>query len=192
LIVERLRLVSLLAVVRIGLSTFGRRIGNPFAGFSNGVDGHKMSADDVFSDVSAFAVELRRLHAIRKDRVKSSRTTRPPRIALTRADRGKVLTKTGERCHVCGGTIDQDDWQADHVLAHSNGGLHSVSNYLPAHSICNNYRWHYGSEEFQWILKLGVWLRTQVEKGTPIGDVAGAKFVEHDRRRASRRRLAKT
>jgi hypothetical protein len=69
----------------------------------------------------------------------------------------------------------------------STGGAHSVENYLPAHSICNNYRWHYDAEEFQWILKLGVWLRTQIETEKQIGRVIGQKFCEHERRRAGRR-----
>jgi hypothetical protein len=74
-------------------------------------------------------------------------------------------------------------------MARSTGGKHAVENYLAAHSICNNYRWHYDAEEFQWILKLGVWLRTQIEEGKPIGLEAGQKFCEHERRRAGRRKL---
>ena len=147
-----------------------------------------MPADEVFTDVSAFAVALRELHAHRRGRVVSGRNERARRAVLTKADRGKVLGKTGARCHVCGGAIDAEDWQADHVLAHSTGGAHSVDNYLPAHSICNNYRWHYDAEEFQWILKLGVWLRTQIERETTIGQEAGQKFCEHERRRAGRRK----
>src|SRR5258705_6857260 len=103
-----------------------------------------------------------------------------------RCDRDKVLGKTGGRCHICGRTIDADDWQADHILAHSTGGAHLVENYLPAHSICNNYRWHYDAEEFKWILKLGIWLRTQIEKGTTTSQKIGQKFCEHERRRSGR------
>jgi HNH endonuclease len=147
-----------------------------------------MQADQVFTDVSTFAVALRDLHAQRRGRVVSGRSERAPRAALAQADRGKVLSKTGGRCHICGGAIDADDWQADHVLAHSTGGAHSVDNYLPAHSICNNYRWHYDAEEFQWILKLGVWLRTQIEKETAIGQEVGQIFCDHERRRAGRRK----
>jgi len=147
-----------------------------------------MQADQIFSDVSEFAVALRELRARRKVRVNSGRSERTRRAVLTKADRGKVLGKTGGRCHICGGTIDADDWQAGHVLAHSTGGVHSVDNYLPAHSICNNCRWHYDAEEFQWILKLGVWLRTQIETEKPIGRVVGQKFCEHERRRVGRRK----
>jgi HNH endonuclease len=149
-----------------------------------------MSTDQFFTDVSAFAVTLRELHAQRRGRVISGRSKRAHRAVLKKTDRDKVLGKTGGRCHICGGTINADDWQADHILAHSTGGAHLVENYLPAHSICNNYRWHYDAEEFQWILKLGVWLRTQIEKETLIGQEVGHKFCEHERRRAGRRKLA--
>ena len=58
------------------------------------------------------------------------------------------------------------------------------------HSICNHYRWHYDAEEFQWILKLGVLLRTQIERGTTIGQEVGQKFCDHELRRAGRRKPA--
>ena len=152
----------------------------------NRTKGGQMPADQIFSDVSAFAALLRELHAQRKHCVISGRGKRAPRATLTRADRAKVLGKTCRRCHICGGIIDANDWQADHVLAHSTGGTHSVENYLPAHFICNNYRWHYGAEEFQWILKLGVWLRTKIEMESRIGRQAGQSFCEHESRRARR------
>ena len=147
-----------------------------------------MSADRIFTDVTAFAKTLREMRASRKARVVSGRSQRALRAVLKKADRDKVLGKTGGRCHICGGAIDADDWQADHILAHSTGGAHLVENYLPAHSICNNYRWHYDAEEFQWILKLGVWLRTQIEKETAIGQEVGQRFCDHERRRAGRRK----
>jgi hypothetical protein len=88
------------------------------------------------------------------------------------------------------GPIKGNDWQADHVLAHAAGGKHSAHNYLAAHAICNNYRWNYDAKEFQWILKLGVWLRTEIEKETPVGLAAGQEFCQHDCRRCKRRKVA--
>jgi hypothetical protein len=149
-----------------------------------------MPSDQVFSDVSAFAIRLRELRALRKDRVISGRKERVPRAMLSKADRDKVLGKTGDRCHICGGKSNGNDWQADHVLAHSTGGKHSVDSYLPAHSICNNYRWNYDAKEFQWILKLEVWMRTQIENETSIGRTAGKNFCEYERRRVRRRKPA--
>jgi 5-methylcytosine-specific restriction endonuclease McrA len=149
---------------------------------------YNMPADKVFSDVKSFAAELRELHAKRRSKVIGDRTGRVRRTALTRAGRSELLRKTGGRCHICGGKIDGDDWEADHVLAHGTGGVHAVDNYLPAHSLCNNYRWHYDAEEFQWILKIGVWARTQIEKETTLGKKVGGQFCEYDKRRAGRRK----
>ncbi len=113
-----------------------------------------MPADQTFPDVAAFSAHLQELHEARRKRVADGRAKRPKRVALTRAERATVLSKTNRRCHICGGEIEGADWEADHVFAHSAGGVHSLDNYLPAHSLCNNYRWHYDAEEFQWILKL--------------------------------------
>lgn len=70
------------------------------------------------------------------------------RERVTRAQRFLILRKTGNRCHICGGDI-RGKWQADHVLAYSAGGRHSLDNYLPSHKICNGYRWDYSADEFQ-------------------------------------------
>jgi 5-methylcytosine-specific restriction endonuclease McrA len=150
-----------------------------------------MQGDKTFSDASVFAAELRSLRALRRSQVIAGREARGRRVALTRAERSLVLNKAGGRCHICGGGINGNDWEADHVVAHSSGGTHAVANYLPAHSICNSYRWHYDTEEFQWILKLGVWLRTQIERETRVGQVAAKEFCDYERQRAARRKPPK-
>ena len=109
------------------------------------------------------------------------------RKSLTKADRDLVLKKTDGRCHICGGLIE-GAWQADHVLAHAAGGGHSVDNYLPSHKTCNNYRWNYHPDEFQEILRLGVWLRTQIEKQNKFGQSAGEAFIKYEKSRIARRK----
>ena len=109
------------------------------------------------------------------------------RRRLSPKERIKVLSITAGRCHICGGEI-RGHWQADHVLAHSGGGGHREDNYLPAHSLCNNYRWDYQAEEFQLILKIGVWTRTQIERDKPLGRNVASAFLAHESRRRSRRR----
>src|ERR1700733_4110031 len=108
---------------------------------------------------------------------------RRPRSSLTAEERLQVLAKTSGRCHICGGNIENQKWQADHVIAHSAGGTHDVDNYLPAHATCNNYRWDYLPEEFQYILKLGVWARTQIERGTAVGNDVASAFAGYETRR---------
>lgn len=134
-----------------------------------------------------FATYLRELRLRRRALKKSLKATRPDRQALSRQQRQLILAKTNGRCHICGGVVTEP-WQADHVLAHSGGGVHVVDNYLPAHAICNNYRWDYTAEEFQEILKLGVWMRLQIEHRTPLGVVAAVQYLAHDTRRAARRK----
>jgi 5-methylcytosine-specific restriction endonuclease McrA len=115
-------------------------------------------------------------------------SVRQGRIALTAVQRRQILGKTAGRCHICGGRIDSEKWHADHVMAHSAGGVHKEDNYLPAHSLCNNYRWDYTPDEFQYILKLGVWARTQIERGTGVGNDISSAFAKHETRRLTRRR----
>jgi 5-methylcytosine-specific restriction endonuclease McrA len=79
---------------------------------------------------------------------RSSVEKRKERQRLSPEERVLVLRKTDGRCHICGGAIE-GNWDADHVMPHSAGGEHSVDNYLPSHSVCNNYRWFYSPAEFQ-------------------------------------------
>ena len=136
-------------------------------------------------DPDQLAEDLRELRIQRRRGQAKSRGGRPRRNALARVERQKVLAATAGRCHICGGLIE-GPWQADHVLAHSAGGLHAADNYLPAHTLCNNYRWDYLPDEFQLILKLGVWARTQVANRTAVGRAIAEGFAAHERRRRSR------
>lgn len=136
-------------------------------------------------DISLLRDRLIKLRSLRKNRKLANQ--RPRQKRLSSANRVVILKKTGGKCHICGGNITER-WQADHVLAHSAGGSHSVDNFLPAHNTCNNYRWDYLSEEFELILKFGVWARTQIEKGTPIGRDIDLKFSNYEARRMARRK----
>lgn len=132
-----------------------------------------------------FAKHLQRLRAKRRSAMRKTKVKAIRRSGVTPAQRRIILEKTAGRCHICGGVID-GQWHADHVLAHSTGGAHSVDNYLPAHAVCNNYRWHYTADEFQLILKLGVMVRTMVELGRNPGPAIAKIFVRHERRRVGR------
>jgi hypothetical protein len=134
-----------------------------------------------------FANRLKLLREQRRQGKIAGSTNR--RQGLTKEQRNLILSKTGGRCHICGGKIKKgENWQADHVLAHAHGGEHSVENYLAAHAICNNYRWHYGPEEFQWILKLGVWTRTLIEKRDNLAMSLAERFIKHERHRITRQK----
>jgi hypothetical protein len=143
----------------------------------------------VVKNARELAKYLSKLHAKREQTKTEHKVLGLKRKTFTPGERKKVLDKTGKRCHICGGSIRANDkWQADHVLAHSGGGGYSVENYLPTHPLCNNYRWDYISEEFQLILKLGVWCRTQIEKETTIGKEIAERFLSYEASRIKRRK----
>jgi hypothetical protein len=147
-----------------------------------------MTEHRTFHNATSFARHLRRLHGIRRGSMQARRVTRGTRLRFSGAARAVILSKTGHRCHLCGGTISpEESWCADHVLAFSHGGAHHSDNYLPAHGLCNNYRWHYEPEEFQWIMKLGVWLRSKIEHGDREAMILAERFVRHEASRHGRR-----
>ena len=134
-----------------------------------------------------FANRLKLLREQRRQGKIAGSTKR--RQALTNEQRDLILSKTGGRCHICGGKIKNGEkWQADHVLAHAYGGEHSIENYLAAHSICNHCRWHYGAEEFRWIMKLGIWLRTLIESRDNLAMALAERFIRHERHRITRQK----
>lgn len=111
----------------------------------------------------------------RKNKVKGAK-----RLALTGQQRKLVFEKTDGHCHICGLTLELTNFQADHVESHSAGGAHKENNYLPSCFTCNNYRWHYSSEEMQIILKLGVWAKAKVMNDPALGLDIANQFVKHE------------
>lgn len=144
-----------------------------------------MKASETFESPEKFAAHLRKLRGKRantKMELREGVSRKPPNAAL----REEILYKTGGMCHICGGKI-KGVWHADHVFSHSRGGKPELANYLPAHPTCNSYRKAFDPEEMQWILKLGVWLKTQIEKETELGRDSAEAFCKNDRKRADRR-----
>lgn len=134
-----------------------------------------------------FADKLLELKNQRKAIKAGNKLQKVKRQPLAKSERTAILLKTNGRCHICGGKIE-GKWDADHVLAHSGGGKHSVDNYLPAHSLCNNYRWDYLDEEFQLIMKIGIWCKNQIEKKSKLGLEVADGFVKYEKSRLRRRK----
>jgi 5-methylcytosine-specific restriction endonuclease McrA len=142
-----------------------------------------------FDDVDDFAIFLKEMRSKRESAKALEKANKSKRHPLKRMERELILSKTDSRCHICGGPVG-NNWHADHILAHSAGGEHSPDNYLPAHPVCNNYRWDYLPEEFELILKLGVLARTEIEKGTIVGKEVSKKFLQKEKQRIGRRKSA--
>ena len=130
---------------------------------------------------------LQKLHEDRKKKKNEVVANAEKRQSLTKKQRAAILLKTKRRCHICGGEIlEKEAWQADHVFAHAIGGSHAEENYLPAHSMCNRLRWHYGAEEIQLILQLGIWMRTQIENEETDAMKLAERFEKEEAAKKSR------
>jgi hypothetical protein len=148
-----------------------------------------MGADSVFKSADDFSSHLYKLRKERRIHKREVDKRKPKRVSLSSRQRHVILAKTASRCHICGGLIkDREKGDADHVFAHAQGGVHSMDNYLPAHSLCNNYRWNYSAEELQWVLKLGVWLRTLIIRRKDLALELAQRFVKHEMSRDQRRK----
>lgn len=134
-----------------------------------------------------FAEYLKALYLRRRKGKSKNNVVKVRRRSLSGFERKEVLRKTGDKCHICGGLVE-DKWEADHILSFSSGGKHTIDNYLPAHRLCNSYRWDYLPEEFQEILRLGVWLRTQIQNKSMIGRQAAEKYISYENNRITRRK----
>lgn len=122
-----------------------------------------------------------------KRKRKDAKIIKRKRNRLTKQERHHILSKTDSRCHICGIKLNINKFQADHISAHCTGGEHGLNNFLPACSVCNNYRWHYSSEEIQLILKLGVWARTKIVTDKIFGREIAVRFVKHEFETSKRR-----
>jgi hypothetical protein len=111
------------------------------------------------------------------------------RRSLRRDEREIILRKTKGRCHICGGLIDASSyWEADHVLQQAVGGGNELDNYLAAHGLCNTIRWDHLPKEMQWLMKIGVWARKQMEGKSELGMKMLASFLENEKRREMRKK----
>jgi predicted restriction endonuclease len=119
----------------------------------------------------------------RKNKIQNKKRSR-----LSPKQRKEVLAKTDCRCHICGISLSHTDFQADHIQSHITGGKHRIDNYLPSCATCNNYRWHYSSEEIQIILKLGVWAKTKLLTDNTFNAQLANDFVKHEMNVRKRRK----
>ncbi len=129
------------------------------------------------------SAELRRLYGIRV-----SKKIKNERPNLSSKFKKEVLKKSHNRCHICGDNIDYDNFQVDHITPFSLGGENNIENFIASCSFCNNYKWNYLPEEIKWILKIGVWAKTQIEFETEIGKSISNEFINYEKLRENRRK----
>lgn len=66
-------------------------------------------------------------------------STRDRRVCFDAHKRTSAAGRTILVCHVCGGEIDvlREEWEADHIARHAEGGASTPENLLPIHFRCH-------------------------------------------------------
>ena len=129
-----------------------------------------------------------RFRRLRRQRNQTSEQ-RGARRRIAKLGRDAILQKTGGRCHICGGNIAKDSyWEADHVFPAKRGGRSDIDNYLPTHGQCNSAKWDQSVEELQWVLKIGVWAKHEMEGKGKLGRLMLGDFWASERRRVNRQK----
>jgi 5-methylcytosine-specific restriction endonuclease McrA len=165
----------------------------------------------------ALTERLRKLHGDRRTeqaRRKLEEKEQERRRHLSPDERKQVFDKTRGHCHLCGGDMKQSSgigelkdeqeielhfvvaeeaksaprFVVDHIVPFASGGNDSPDNFLAAHGLCNGCRWFYSPEEFQWILRMGVWARKQMEDATEIGRRMRGPFRANEEEVKARRK----
>ena len=135
----------------------------------------------------ALADKFRELRQRREQR--NAQQRQQPKQKHAKLDRVAIFKKTEGRCHICGGDIDPASyWEADHVFPASGGGASDIGNYLPAHGLCNTAKWDQSGEELQWVLKIGVWAKKQMEGSSELGSRMLTLFWNHEQKRVGRQK----
>lgn len=100
------------------------------------------------------------------------------RSVPTPAQRILIRQKTGGLCHICGGRLGKR-WAADHVKPVARGGASGDGNFLPACGACNRLKWHRSPAAIREILRLGIYARNEIRKGSIVGQKM--KSIYHSR-----------
>jgi 5-methylcytosine-specific restriction endonuclease McrA len=107
------------------------------------------------------------------------------RRAPSKREREEIYAKSGGRCHICGGELS-DNWCADHVHPKFRGGQCEGDNFLACCATCNRLRWGHRPETIQHMLRIGMYMRSEIKRGTKLGKKVDARVKARMAQKARR------
>jgi len=131
-------------------------------------------------NVDFMSAELRRLNNLRSEIKKRKTKTKN----LKKSEKEEVFAKTNGTCHICGCDLEKDKFS----ITSSFGKENSVENSLPACQSCKRIYDNYLPSEIKWILKIGLWAKTQIEYETEIGKNIATEIIEQEKEGERRRK----
>ena len=125
-----------------------------------------------------FAAELRRLHTIRNEMDKKESPN------FKKSEKAEIFNKTNGICHICGCELYFEKFS----ITCSAEKEKSVESCLPACKSCKMIYDNYLSSEIKWMLKIGLWAKTQIEYETDIGKEIATEIIEVEKDRENRKK----
>jgi len=116
--------------------------------------------------------ELRRLHTVRNEKGKKE----SPKFK--KSEKVDIFNKTNGICHICGCELDIESFSI----------TGSLENGLPACKSCKMIYDNYLPSEIKWMLKIGLWAKTQVEYETDIGKEIATEIIEIEKDKEGRKK----
>ena len=113
------------------------------------------------------SAELRRLSKFRKDEKKKAKSRR-----FKKSEKEEIYNKTNGVCHICGIKLSPNKFSISESTTIDN------ESFLPACKTCKRIHDNYLPEEIKWILKIGLWAKTQIEYETEIGNMVSNELTE--------------
>lgn len=127
-----------------------------------------------------FSAELRRLNNKRSEKKEKNSTSKN----IKKSEKELVFKKTNGSCHVCGCKLEQEKFSITSSLGKEN----SIENSLPACQSCKRIFDNYLPSEIKWILKIGLWAKTQIEYETEIGKDIAIEIIEQEKDRENKKK----
>jgi hypothetical protein len=126
------------------------------------------------------SAELRRLNELRSEKKNEKKKSK----TLKKSEKEEVFKKTKGLCHICGIDLQEEKFS----ITNSFGKETSFETSLPACQSCKRIYDNYLPSEIKWILKIGLWAKTQIEYETEIGKDIAIEIVEQEKDREKRRK----
>lgn len=124
------------------------------------------------------SAEFRRL---KEERLASNSKKKISRTSKQQKE--EILDSTNSVCHMCGIHLTIDDFSITSSI-----GVDFVEKKMPACLSCKKIYDRYLPDEIRWAMKIGLWVRTQIDFETDLGNEIALRIIEEEKYRESRRK----
>lgn len=125
-----------------------------------------------------FSAELRRLKG---ERVKSKKKKISSKTS--KQEKENIFELTNGICHVCGTLLTIDNCSITSSTDHNSQEIK-----MPACTSCKRIYDKYLPDEIRWAMRIGFWVRTQIDYETDLGNEIALRIIEEEKYKESKRK----